>query len=302
VRDFSIALDLTAIRGVERADQIVPIAEEWPQVGSLPTHSSDVPVFCLAGLLGLPEASLQPGSQLLLTETSAGPVGLLVDQTSQGSAISQESFVRVPDLLQSPHFAAIVRMGSSLLPWLDPVSLFTGQSTIELPAAPPWHHRSSAGSQQRLMVISLPDALPGEREWSIGLPAAVVAEVIDPEVLRVPGTLSFVAGLMAWRDRIIAVLDLCQWLGLPSRGVERSLVAVLASPGASEPVGLLIPRGVRLLKLPIPNLRSERVFPGDSERIVASVEAEEQTIALLDLVRLTRAETTSLTTSVTDPV
>ncbi|MBA4191094.1 MAG: hypothetical protein C0467_24175 [Planctomycetaceae bacterium] len=288
VRGQSIALDITCVRGVERAERMVPVAEQWPQVGSLPTRTGDIPVFSLAGLLGLPETDARDGTQLLLADTPGGPVGLLIEQTSQGSGVAPEAFLRMPEIVRSPHFSAVVRTQSALLPWLDLVSIFTGQFTRELPAPASWRHRSAATAQNRLMVISLPKSAAEERAWAIGLPAAVVAELVEPEgIVPVPGTADFVAGVRSWHDRVIGVIDLCAWLGLPAVGGGKSLVAVVAVPGGAEPIGLLIPRSVRMLKLPIPNLSSERVFPGTAERTVVPVEVGDETIGLIDLTSLT---------------
>ncbi len=294
VRGFSIALDLAAIRGVERADRLAPIVDQWPQVGSLPTRSSDIPVFSLAGLLGLPEVAGQDGSQLLLLDTSSGPLGVLVHQSSQGSVVPQASFLRMPGVVRSPHFWAVIRTDSALLPVLDLDSIFTGTFTRELPATEPWRHQTSATAQSRLMVIPLPDSTVGERTWAIGLPAAAVAELVGAvQLIPIPGAPGYVAGMMSWRDRAIGVIDLCAWLGLTPGKADQSLVAVVASPGVAEPIGLLIPRGVRILKLPIPNLASERVFPGNPERLVVPVEVGEQTIGLIDLASLTASSAIS---------
>ncbi|MCE9563672.1 MAG: chemotaxis protein CheW [Planctomycetes bacterium] len=287
VRDFWISLDLSSVRGIERADQVAPVVDQWPQVGSLPTRTSDIPVFSLAGLLGFSETGEQHGSQLLLLDTPSGPVGVLVNQSSQGTIVTSASFLRMPAVVQSQHFPAVVRIDSDIIPWLDLDSIFTGRSSRELPQSNPWPHRISATSRDRLMVIPLPAAIEAERAWGIGLPAALVAELVESRQFKpVPGTPAFVTGVMPWRDQVIGVLDLCAWLGLQPLEAGKSLVAVVASPGSAEPIGLLIPRGVRILKLPIPNLASERAFPGDPEQIVMPVEVGDQTIALIDLARL----------------
>jgi hypothetical protein len=88
---------------------------------------------------------------------------------------------------------------------------------------------------------------------------------------------------MLWQDRVIGVLDLCGWLRITPDASDQSWVAILALPGTTKPIGLRIPRGVRMLKLPLPNFPSERPFPGSSERLVASVEMSDATIGLLDL-------------------
>ncbi|MFO0824321.1 MAG: chemotaxis protein CheW [Gemmataceae bacterium] len=284
VREFTLALDLTAVLGVERADRITPVESEWPQIGILPTPASDVPIFSLAGLLGLPELPTQRGAHLLLVETPSGIVGLLADQTEQGFPVSAVNFLRMPVAAKLEHFPAVVRTTSGLLPWLDPVGLFAGMPTREVPRESPWRFRQPTTARNRLMVIPLPHSRPGERAWAVGIPAAAVAELVEAgNIVAVPGAPCHVDGIMLWRDRVIGLLDLSRWLRLPSQPLGHSWIAILAVPGQDEPIGLRIPRGMRMLKLPLPNICSLRRFPGYPERFITAVEVGEQTVGLLDL-------------------
>lgn len=289
VRGVAVAVDLGAVRGVERADRVVPAADDgdWPQVGSLPTRGGDAPVFSLAGLLGFAQVAEQDSAHVLLCETSLGPAGVLVDQTAQGAAVGPEAFLPMPAVVCAQHFPAVVRTGASLLPFLDPAALLGGASHRGFPAAAPWRAAASEAAQRRLVLVPLPDDAPGGRAWAVGLPAASVVELLDPQRLAaVPGAPPHVTGVAAWRDRVVGVVDLAAWLGLPPTAPDRALVAVVAAPGGPEPVGLLVPRGVRMLKLPVPNLASQRPFPGHAGGVVSVVEAGEHTIALVDPAEL----------------
>ncbi|VTT97771.1 chemotaxis protein : CheW protein OS=Methylobacterium sp. GXF4 GN=WYO_4970 PE=4 SV=1: CheW: CheW [Gemmataceae bacterium] len=294
VRDVPVALDLGAVRGVERADRMAaaPGDGDWPQVGSLPTRGGDAPVFSLAGLLGFPPIAAADGAHVLLCETPHGTAGVLVDQTAQGAAVGPEGFLAMPAVVGSPHFPAVVRTGGSLLPFLDPAALLGGAPPCEFPANVPWRVTASEAAQRRLVLVPvpMPARMPGDREWAVGLPAATVAELVEPErLVAVPGAPPHVAGVTAWRDRVVGVVNLAAWLGLPPTAPGRALVAVVAAPGGREPVGLLVPRGVRVLKLPVPNVASQRTFPGLADRVVSLVEAGDHTIALVDLAELTAA-------------
>ncbi|WP_439624863.1 chemotaxis protein CheW [Gemmata sp.] len=292
VRGVPVAVDLGAVRGVERADRMVaaPGDGDWPQVGSLPSRSGDAPVFSLAGLLGFPPVAAADGSHVLLCETPHGPAGVLVEQTAQGAAVAPGAFLAMPAVVGAPHFTGVVRTGSALLPFLDPAALLGGAPPREFPAAEPWRAAASEAVQRRLILIPLP--LParalGDREWAVGLPAATVAELVEPErLVAVPGAPQHVAGVTAWRDRVVGVVDLAAWLGLSPTAPDRALVAVVAAPGGREPVGLLVARGVRVLKLPVPNVASQRAFPGLADRVVSLVETGDRTVALVDLADLT---------------
>lgn len=288
VRGVPVAIDLGAVRGVERADRMVATDDsgDWPQVGLIPSRTGDTPVFSLAGLLGFPPSATD-GSHVLLCEPYVGAAGLLVEQTSQGWDIGPGALVRMPAVIGSLHVPAVVRTESDLLPWLDPVALFGGTPRA-FPAAAPWRQRASETAAQRLMLVplSVPD---NGREWAVGLPAACVAEVIEPQgIVLVPGAPRHIAGVVAWRDRVVGVVDLAAWLGLPATAAGLGVIAVATAPGGDEPVGLLVPRGVRMLKLPAPNVASRRVFPGSADRIVSLVETDDQTVVLIDLTALTQ--------------
>lgn len=286
VRGQSFALDLSPVRGVERADRLTPVTDLWPQIGNLPTRAGELPAFSLAGLVGLPESAAEDGNQLFLADTPSGPVGFLVDQTSQGVSVSPGQFAGMPEVVGSPHFPAVVRLEGGVLPWMDVVALLGGRPSREF-VAPAWEHRAPAGAASRMLLIPLREAEAGSRPWSVGIPAAAVAELVEPEgVVPVPGAGGSVAGVMPWRNRVIGVVDLGQRLGIAASRQERGLVAVVSAPGATQPFGLLIPRGVRMLKLPVPNRASERPFPGAPDAVPAVIEIHDQSVALLDLIAL----------------
>jgi purine-binding chemotaxis protein CheW len=68
-----------------------------------------------------------------------------------------------------------------------------------------------------------------------------VAEVgRTPNVTRVPGTPSWVAGVANWRGRILGVLDLRELLGLPREGGGEDRLVVLQRNGAA--VGVVTER------------------------------------------------------------
>lgn len=73
------------------------------------------------------------------------------------------------------------------------------------------------------------------------LPMEAVAEVgRTPNVTRVPGTPSWVAGVANWRGRILGVLDLRELLGLPREGGGEDRLVVLQRNGAA--VGVVTER------------------------------------------------------------
>ncbi len=282
----ALALDLASVRGVGRADRVAWAEDAWPHVGDLPTPDGRVPVLSLAGLLGLPPEVPGPDAQVVRCDTPDGPVALLVDQLAGVTEAAPGSVVPVPRSVGPVRFASLLWQGDELLPLIDPARLL---SEPRLPRAP-GDARGSAGPSGRLLLLPLTDAAPVGRPWVAGVPMAADAEVTRPgRVVAVPGCHPYVVGVTGWRGAAVAVVDLPAWLGMPPAGADPDAQLVVARwRGAGEPVGLLVRRGVRVLKLPAPHVRSARPFPGDRRRVLAAVEVGPATVGLADLGELWR--------------
>ena len=276
----AFALDLASVRGVGRADGVAWVADAWPHVGDLPTPAGRVPVLSLAGLLGLPPERSGPDAQVVSCDTSDGPVALLVDQLSGVTEATPGSVAPVPRSVGPTRFAGLLRQGDDLVPLIDPARLL---SEPRPPAAR--NTRATAGPSGRLLLLPLTDAASVGRPWVAGVPMAADAEVTRPgRVVPVPGSHPHVVGVAGWRGAAVAVIDLPAWLGMPPAGLDPDAQLVVALwPGAGEPVGFLVRRGVRVLKLPAPHVRSARPFPGDRRRVPAAVEVGPATVGLADL-------------------
>lgn len=280
----TFALDLAAVRGVERADRMTPGAGEWPHVGELHARGGGVPVLSLAGLLGLPETVPTPADQLVLTDAAGSPLALLVEAVSPVADVPAGAVHPLPRHAAAPGYRAVIRSGDELVPWLCPTALLGGGPAAGVPfAAPPFRRTPAAPRADRLLLLPLTDDADGP-PWLAAVPAALVEETLGAgRTVAVPGAAGFVRGLRAWQDGVIAVLDLAAWAGLPGVGDDPTArVVVVRLPGTAEPVGLLVRRGVRMVKLPLPHLESTRPFPGGAAGLAGAVETDAGPVALLN--------------------
>ena len=265
VRGHTFGLDLAAVRGVGRADAGPPAAS-------------------LAELLGLVEDD-DTADRVVTVDAPGGPVPLRIDRVFPAAAVPPDAARPMPRLVGDTAFPTVLRLGDELVPLLDPTALVTGRPA-HARAADPWAGRRTArsGRWNRLLLLPLTDADLGDRPWAAGLPAGVAEETVDAAgLVPVAGAADRVRGVLAWRGGVIAVVDLPARLSFTPVADGRGGRVVVVFPAASgEPVGLLVRRGVRLLKLPLPHLRSDRRFPGGSPAVTGCVELESTSLGLLD--------------------
>jgi len=192
----------------------------------------------------------------------------------------------VPRSVGPVRFAGLLRQGDDLVPVVNPADLLAEPRAAGLLSPP--GGRVARGSANRLLLLPLTADAPGERPWLAGVPMAAAAEVIRADrVVPLPGAWPCVLGVAGWRGGAVAVVDLPAWLGFPPASGAADARVVVAFPAAGgEPVGLLVRRGVRVLKLPAPHVCSARPFPGDPRRAPAAVEVGPATVGLADLAEL----------------
>jgi len=276
----ALALDLAAVSGVERADRVAWAADAWPHVGDLPTPDGRVPVLSLAGLLGLHPEPPGPDAQVVRCDTPDGPVALLVDHIARVTEAAPGSVVPVPRAVGPVRFAGLLRQGGTFVPLIDPARLLSELSTPRRP-----NDTRGTSLSGRLLLLPLTDPSSAGRPWVAGVPMPADTDVARPgRVVTIPGSPPHVVGVTGWRGAAVAVVDFPAWLGTPPAwGDPNAQLVVALWVGAGEPVGLLVRRGVRVLKLPAPHVRSARPFPGDRLRVPSAVEVGHATVGLADL-------------------
>jgi purine-binding chemotaxis protein CheW len=293
------ALDMTWVRGIQRADRLRPYPERADSVGKLSGRSGDVPVFDLADLLGRGPLRAGPNQQVVVLSDAPRTWGLLVERVSPVTQVAADQVHPLPTLAvgaAAPPLRGVLRVGTELLPLLTPARLHPEappageEDSVPLrrpgghPAAALPFRRGTKNAQGRIVLFAASDPRP----LLFGISLARALEVLDlPPVVPVPGGPQDVLGLVNWRDRPIGVLDLARHLGLPGSAIgPHSRLLIVRAARGSEAVGVVVRPTVRILRLPLPHRPSLRELPFDSSRTKAVVELKRETLVIPDLRRL----------------
>lgn len=274
------AIDLSALLGVERTDRLQRLpADPGGAIGWLLGAREDLPVYALARLLGRPDPPpAGRGSGVVLVypgRADSGGFGMLADGVERTER-PVEAIHPLPEPFQNAGVAgfggvALAEGALSLL--LDPEEIgrralrgtANGAIPAQAPGGPPRGDRESSGEEPggatprpgggrpatRVLIADLLARNASGRRISIALAPAQVAEVIEaPPVLAVPGAPARLPGIVLWRDRPIAVLDLASCLEGSDRlsAFGRADRFVIVATG-KEPVAVPVGRDVRFERL-----------------------------------------------------
>lgn len=218
----AVALDRSRVSGVEHGDRLRPRpTADTP--GTIRTRGEEVPVLALAHWLG---GEPGPGGQVLMLDTSAGRVGLLVDRVG---VLPRELAIAASPVgvgRAGRWVTGTVLADGETLAVIDPERLLGDDgSDVEhatnLPAKPAVGRWIGIGS----------DAGDGSRPTLVAVPSGMVVEVIDtPPVAAVPMAPEHVRGVIGWRGRALAVVDPFRWVGV-APPAESPRVAVVRAAG-----------------------------------------------------------------------
>jgi len=121
-----------------------------------------------------------------------------------------------------------------------------------------------------------------------GLEIARVREIITvPNITRVPGTPSFVRGIINLRGKVIGVVDLRRKFGLPEAAHgEESRVVVVEVDG--ETLGMLVDNVSEVLRIPSDNIEppSPIIANVDADYLRGIAKMGGNLVMLLDLPKL----------------
>jgi purine-binding chemotaxis protein CheW len=285
----AFALDATGVRSIQRTERLRPVAGDDGVVGRL----GDLPVYDLAGLLGLASADAPGTRQVVVLDTGGEAWGLLVDRVAPLPGEAARTLAPLPPLANDPvtdFWLGAVRIGPEVLLVLDAERLHPAAREQQawreraLPARPVLARR---GGVRQLVLFETAPASPGRRPVVFGLSLSQVAEICEPlPILAVPGAPDGVAGLAGWREHLVPVVDLASRLGLPAVVPEGRRLLIATTPGPSALLGFLARPGIRLLRLPAASMASRRELPIDRDRTLAVVELDQETVIIPDLERL----------------
>jgi chemotaxis signal transduction protein len=287
-------LDAAWVLSIQRTERLQPTDDDAAMVGRL----GDLPVYSLARQLGVTAQTRSSSQQVAVLDTGSGPWGLLLDRVTPLPPIAATALEPIPPRATQPEtdcWLGAVQLEQEVLLVLDAERLHP-----DADRPPRWHEPSQrpaptlmpgvapqprVGGERQLVLFSTLAMPAGQRPVSFGLSLAHVAEICEPlPVVPVPAAPAGVAGLVRWREHLVAVVDLAHLLGLPAVVPEKRMRLLIArTPGPSGLLGFLVRPGIRVLRLPVASVPSPRLLPVDLSRVRAVVELEGETLIVPDL-------------------
>ena len=175
---------------------------------------------------------------------------------------------------------------------LEKEGVEAGQALIEIRYAA--GEPAPAAASPAVEAVSLPSS--GEMQLVVfelagqayGLYINTVQEIIPvPRITRVPGTPPYVKGVISLRGRVVLIVDLHTWFGLP---VAEDTIAsrVLVADAGDQDVGIVVDVATEILRVPAESIEPPSpVVTGASSAYLAGVaKVGERLILLLDFKRL----------------
>ncbi|HET6423386.1 MAG TPA: chemotaxis protein CheW [Planctomycetaceae bacterium] len=121
--DFLLGIDIHCIRGINRVGTITPVPEAPAMVAGVVNLRGDVvTVVDLRTILHLPAIELTPKTRLLVVQSEAESIGLLVDRVADVVTVTTDDAEPLPanfNGVASQYFTRVYRVGADLLVTLD---------------------------------------------------------------------------------------------------------------------------------------------------------------------------------------
>lgn len=288
-------LPLSAVRAIQRVESFLPAPAADGSIGSAAFTDGPIPVFGLGFLEDAPGALAAVVRYVIVLRDPVSPWGLLVDRIVGRLSAPSHALFPLPRAIGEAGslFSRVAVLEERILLVLAPESL-RNASTSEadgdgletpVPASPKEPVSPSRPSPRRrgqLVVFRTGTPDDGELPYSFGLSVTQVAEILRPSVpAPVPGARRGVLGLLPWRGRPLALLDLNEKLHLArSRPIEEGRFLVVKSRRWGEYVGWAVESGVRLLSLPVATWPAATPAPIDARLVLGQFELPGETIVI----------------------
>jgi chemotaxis signal transduction protein len=282
-------LDMGAIHSIQRYERMERNPATEGPLGWLNRQGSRLPVFTLSDRLGRPcaERSAPKGAIVVLNGESE-PWGLAVDRVSRPFEAGPDKVMAVPDLAQSAAFESVVLTPQGLVLRLLPDRLHLAGSAREFrPVHQPKLQPPNTPARQlgagRLLLFAAPGGagLP----LALGLSFAQVLEVCAGlSRITVPGAPSHVLGMVQWRDRPVAVIDIAGLAGLPPLPYEADARILIVRPGLDARI-IAVPAvtEIRWRTLPLPHQPYGRELPLDLRYVRGLFDIGDEILLIPDL-------------------
>jgi chemotaxis signal transduction protein len=187
------------------------------------------------------------------------PVGLLADHVTHVRGIAKESVFPLPKALGTDAqrvFPGLFQHDHGMIPIIEPAGIFHDHSTT--PTLALGHDDDDlppvALQTNRLIEFSLGAPVHHQRPVHFGFSMAVGLELLDQITLvPIPMANANFAGVITWRGKPLAVLNLAERMGLTIDATLTPRVLVVKPPTQVAPLGLLVYPPIRVVPLPIPH-------------------------------------------------
>jgi chemotaxis signal transduction protein len=146
----------------------------------------------------------------------------------------------------------------------------------------------SAASSNQILLFKILDNNNDISEYLFGMSISQIMQILEPqEIIRVPGSLDFVYGLINWRNRPVPVIDLYKRICLKDSQINdqtRFVVAGTLSKGliVCFPVYL----DVNVKKLPLPHEKLVLDSGIDISFTKGTFKVEDYTLVIPDLDKI----------------
>lgn len=290
--DESYCLDMSLIQSIQRYERMERNPAPEGPLGWLDRQGSRLPVFSMAERLGRPSpAGATSKGAILVLAGKPDPWGLAVDRVSRPFDVTPDKVMAVPEPAQSGAFQSVVLTPEGLVLRLLPDQLhLAAQARESGPApvrkAPVWP--ANATGVGRILLFGARDIATQGVDVVFGLSFSQVLEVCSglPHV-AVPGAPKHVLGMVQWRERPVAVIDIVGLAGLPSVSYESGARILIVRPGEGpQVIGVPVNSGIRWQALPLPHQPWRRELPLDLRYVRGIFEMGAEVLLIPDLTAI----------------
>jgi purine-binding chemotaxis protein CheW len=277
----------------------VPQAE--PHVmGVITLREQLLPLVSLRRMFGLPEASLDEASRIVVVSAPGGTVGIVTDTVREVLRVGRSVIDPVPALLGAApggdggveQFEAICRLdgGKRLVGILSAERMFRSEAVEQALAI------ADAVGEEAVMTASgeVAEAADEEEQFVVfrlageeyGVPIDAVQEIvrIPDELTRLPRAAAFMEGVVNLRGAVLPVIDQRRRFALDElERNDRQRIMVLTIAGMRT--GFIVDQVSEVLKIPRATIEPAPSLSDEQARLirrVANLQATRRMILLLD--------------------
>ena len=319
VGDHVFGLEMAAVAGVRESGRL---RRGSPAEWRGPDGPAAIPH--LGELLGLPGSRDASKEHVVVLRNTGGLRPILVGSVSRMMAIRADRIHPVPSLLLGPTdgwpFEGVVDLSQDqaaddlavdsegalgpigkLAMLLDPDRLLAGHSTVSRSSPTP----SSQGvvpietstdpsdvDRRRVMILPLVPPQGEGRPIACALSASQVLEILEPPtIVAVPLAPPDVTGLIAWRGRVVPVIDLARRLGLAAFQADRKARLLIARGEGDGLLAFLVHPGIQAMRLPLPTTGCPPTTGLDRRLVRGLFQWDDATLVVPDIQAILNGQT-----------